>query len=201
MIIQSTYFHWGPLLWKTKVTDEIVSGLLDRGLKSEKSFRHNLVGYFKDEYQYSQSDMEWFVEKLNPYFVKHKEIADNEWYMKKSLPVRLTSLWINIMRAGDYNPPHTHDGELSFVIFLKVPPKLREEFDSYEGASKETNGAGAITFLTGLESKIKSINNRVFLPNVGDMFIFPASLTHYVAPFRCEGERISVSGNLITESV
>ena len=39
MIIPSTYFHWGPLLWKTKVTDEIVSGLLERGLKSEKVCR------------------------------------------------------------------------------------------------------------------------------------------------------------------
>ena len=35
-----------------------------------------------------------------------------------------------------------------------------------------------------------------FTPTSGDCFIFPALLTHLVLPFRCEGIRISVSGNL-----
>ena len=196
MIIPSTFYYWGPLLWKTKVSNEIVDGLLERGLKSNVSHRHKLVGYFKDEYSYSQNDKEWFVDKIKPYFLKHKDISDNEWYMTESPPVQLTSLWINIMKAGDYNPPHTHDGELSFVIYLKIPPKLKEEFNSYEGRSPESNGAGVVTFVTELSNKSKNINKKNFLPEVGDMFIFPASLTHFVAPFKCKGERISVSGNI-----
>ena len=39
-----------------------------------------------------------------------------------------------------------------------------------------------------------SANN--FVPEVGDMFIFPASLHHYVNSFKSNGERISISGNL-----
>jgi hypothetical protein len=38
-----------------------------------------------------------------------------------------------------------------------------------------------------------------FTPNVGDFFIFPAWLKHYVIPFQCEGERISISANLKEE--
>ena len=33
-------------------------------------------------------------------------------------------------------------------------------------------------------------------PEVGDLFIFPAWLKHYVAPFKADVERISVSGNI-----
>ena len=34
------------------------------------------------------------------------------------------------------------------------------------------------------------------LPKTGDIFIFPASLKHYVYPFKSKVTRISVSGNL-----
>jgi uncharacterized protein (TIGR02466 family) len=197
MIVPSTFYYWGPLLWQTKVSDEIINGLLERGLKSNVSHRHKLVGYFKDEYAYSQNDMEWFIDKTKPYFLKHKDVSENEWYMAPSPLLHLSSLWINIMRAGDFNPPHTHDGELSFVIYLKVPPGLKEEYNSYEGRSPESNGAGIVTFIQDLNNRNGNINRKSFLPEVGDMFIFPATLTHFVAPFKCEGERISVSGNLI----
>lgn len=200
MSVYSEYFYWGPLLWKTKISNDIVDGLLTRGLKSNVSHRHRLVGHFKDEYSYSKEDMNWFVQQMKPYFLKHKDVCENEWYMTENPPIQLTSLWINIMRAGDYNPPHTHDGELSFVIYLKVPEKLEEEFNSYVGRSPAANGAGVVTFGIDFDSTRKNtISTKAFLPKVGDMFIFPANLTHYVAPFKCEGERISVSGNLIRQ--
>jgi uncharacterized protein (TIGR02466 family) len=200
MSVYSEYFYWGPLLWKTKISNDIVDGLLTRGLKSNVSHRHKLVGYFKDEYSYSKDDMSWFVEKMKPYFLKHKDVCENEWYLTENPPIQLTSLWINIMRAGDFNPPHTHDGELSFVIYLKVPEKLEEEFNSYVGRSPDGNGAGAVTFGIDFDAtKKNTISTMTFLPEVGDMFIFPANLTHFVAPFKCEGERISVSGNLIKQ--
>ena len=35
------------------------------------------------------------------------------------------------------------------------------------------------------------------LPSVGDLFIFPAGLPHWVYPFKTtEGERVSISGNV-----
>ena len=47
-----------------------------------------------------------------------------------------------------------------------------------------------------LESSKYHINQHSFMPEVGDFFIFPASLHHYVNHFQSEGERISISGNL-----
>ena len=41
-------------------------------------------------------------------------------------------------------------------------------------------------------------NQRVFTPNTGDIFIFPAWLQHMVIPFKTpDVERISVSGNIM----
>ena len=194
----SQYYYWGPLLWHTKISNDIVNGLLERGLKTKTPYNHELVGYFDDEYLYSEKDLDWFVDKMNPYFAEHKNVYENIWYMDKMKPLQLKSMWINIMRAGDFNPPHIHDGEFSFVIYLKIPEKLKEEFDSYKGASKESNGAGMIAF--GIDTDINKrdfITERTFFPEVGDMFIFPAKLMHYVTPFKCAGERISVSGNLL----
>ena len=197
MSVHSEWFYWGPLLWKTKISNDIVDGLLTRGLKLNVSHKHKLVGNFDGQYSYSHEDMYWFAQKIEPYFLEHKHVWENVWYLNESPHIQLTSLWINIMRAGDFNPPHTHDDELSFVIFLKVPEKLEEEFNSYLGRSPNGNGAGSITFGIHFDSTQKnSISARTFLPEVGDMFIFPANLPHYVTPFKCEGERISVSGNL-----
>ena len=36
----------------------------------------------------------------------------------------LTALWCNFQRQYEFNPPHDHDGKLSFVIYLSVPEPL-----------------------------------------------------------------------------
>ena len=36
----------------------------------------------------------------------------------------LDSLWINFSQKHDYNPPHTHTGALSFVIYCQVPKEI-----------------------------------------------------------------------------
>ena len=45
------------------------------------------------------------------------------WQMGKLI---LDTLWINFSQKHDFNPPHSHSGSLSFVIFCKVPQKIFE---------------------------------------------------------------------------
>ena len=40
------------------------------------------------------------------------------------------------------------------------------------------------------------ITYQSFFPEEGDMYIFPAWLKHWVAPFKSDCTRISVSGNI-----
>ena len=70
--------------------------------------------------------------------------------------------------------------------------ELEQEFKDTVGNTKP----GAINFMYTLGTGKHQINQHIFLPQIGDFFIFPASLHHSVNTFQSKGERVSVSGNL-----
>ena len=51
-----------------------------------------------------------------------------------------------IKKANEFNPPHDHDGKLSFVIYCEIPEELKKENEKYKGRSC---GPGGIQFLYG----------------------------------------------------
>jgi len=96
------------------------------------------------------------------------------------------------MKKNEYNPPHDHADNLSFVIFLDIPEEIRKEQKEYKGQS---GGPGSLMFLYG-EGNRQAITYQGIHPNNGDMFIFPSWVKHYVAPFYSDVTRITVSGNV-----
>ena len=104
----------------------------------------------------------------------------------------LNALWVNYMKKHEYNPPHDHSDWLSFVIFLKVPEEITKEQEDFVGNSA---GPGSLSFLYG-EGNRQSITYQSVKPKERDIFIFPAWIKHYVAPFYSDVTRISVSGNI-----
>ena len=104
----------------------------------------------------------------------------------------ISALWINHQKAGEFNPPHDHDGKLSFVTYLQIPDELKKEHQEYKGKSC---GPGGIQFIYG-DGPRDCITYQSFFPEEGDMFIFPAWLKHWVAPYKSDCVRISVSGNI-----
>ena len=103
--------------------------------------------------------------------------------------LRLIDLWLNVQRAGDYNPTHTHGGSFSGVLFLQVPPQISgERFDGqlcFHGPEEWQ----IQTFRTGMAHYV--------LPVPGEYYVFPAWQPHSVAPFRGEGERWSIAFNVV----
>lgn len=103
--------------------------------------------------------------------------------------LRLIDLWLNVQRAGDYNPTHTHGGSFSGVVFLQVPPQIGPgRFD------------GQLCFHGPEEWHIQSFRTGMaeyVLPVQGDFYIFPAWQPHSVAPFRGDGERWSLAFNVV----
>ena len=77
-------------------------------------------------------------------------------------------------------------------MFTEIPKDLLKEYEDHVGTTKP----GMINFVYTLEDRDALINEHSFFPIVGTFFIFPACLHHYVNPFKCDGERVSVSGNL-----
>jgi len=192
--IRYRYLHWGPFVSHYSLLEEEVKQF--KSLKSGDDNRVNLAGHLKDEKVLNKDEV-WKI--LSPYINSY--VQGFHEFSYKSLPgsFELASSWINRQKKNEFNPPHTHDGDLSFVLYTEIPKGLKKESQS---SVSNSPGPGCIIFDFNMPGM--STNNHLFLsshsflPEVGDMFIFPASLPHWVFPFKeTEGERVSISGNVV----
>tara|TARA_R110002020_G_scaffold39098_1_gene116776 strand:- start:414 stop:953 length:540 start_codon:yes stop_codon:yes gene_type:complete len=156
-------------------------------------YRSKLAGHFSEEYRLENRDAitEWFKKYLITYIDGY-----NYWRGKGYKPMAnlyVNVYWINYMKGNDFNPPHGHDGDLSFVIYPHMPKEIIKENKSYKGT---TTGPGGIAWFYG-DGDPQYIDTVNMMPQTGDLFIFPASLKHWVFPFKSKAERISVSGNIL----
>ena len=186
-------FNWGPCVIRVKVKEDFRKLLLEEGKKSTEDYTTKLAGILDKEVGYSDESKKKILPMLSQYIGVYDQAYQkfvNKPYDKTPEYV-LSALWINYQRPNDFNPPHDHDGKLSFVIYLDIPDKLKEEQSVYKGKSC---GPGGIQFIYGNGPR-DAITYMSFFPQAGDMFIFPAWLKHWVAPYKGDCTRISVSGN------
>jgi len=105
---------------------------------------------------------------------------------------QLISAWFNDQKDNEYNPMHTHIGDLSGVLYLQIPEYL---------PSRRTMAPfdGAIEFRVGRESPY-SLEMLTISPEPGDIFFFESGMNHCVYPFRTpdgKGVRRSLSFNIM----
>jgi hypothetical protein len=195
--IKYNFYHWGPFLFHSTMEPELCKLMLDEGLKvrgkSDELYTHKLAGHLGEQYKLSRDKI---MSKLT-IFLEGYCIGYNKWRggggMKPK--AKLLSMWINYMKAGDFNPPHSHGADLSFVAFPDVPTEIEEECAAFKGTMR---GPGGLSWIYG-EGDHTCISVVHQLPKTGDLYIFPASLKHYVFPFKSPVTRVSVSGNIILD--
>ena len=188
-------FNWGPCVVKLRIQDDFKKVLLDEAKKTEEDFRHRLAGQIEKERGYNEEQRNKIIPFLSPYLGVYNECFQrfqNKKFEHGAPEYILSALWVNYQRQHEFNPPHDHDGKLSFVIYLSIPDKLKKENEEYTGKSA---GPGGIQFMYG-EGPRDCISYMSAFPKEGDMFIFPAWLKHWVMPFRSDCVRVSVSGNV-----
>ena len=188
--------QWGPCIVHLKISEEFQQKLLkgaEESRKLKKDFRSNLAGIIKEEYSYENRKdyVDEIAQFLTVYDLAYQKWKSEEYKVKPEYI--LNSLWVNFMKKNEYNPPHDHSDFLSFVIFLKVPEEITKEQEKFIGNSA---GPGSLTFLYG-EGNRQAITYQSVKPQERDIFIFPAWIKHYVAPFYSDVTRISVSGNIM----
>jgi len=194
--ISYNYFHWGPFLFHVNLAPDecdLLEQAATRCRKKDFDFRPKLAGHIEEEY-----DMSSEANNVAPVFKKYFEtycIGFNKWMgggtMKPNFS--LATLWANFMKANEFNPPHDHSTDLSFVIYPHMPKEIEQECKNFSGTMR---GPGGIAWLYG-EGNHQCITVVHQLPKGGDMFIFPASLKHWVFPFKSNVTRLSISGNVL----
>ncbi len=111
--------------------------------------------------------------------------------------IQLDAFWVVSQYAGTPSPVHFHSGDISGVMYLKVP-----DIDGQEHEEKKTyisgRQAGYINFLIGGKQRFsKSLIS--FKPRVADFYVFPGWLLHGAEPFRGSGERRSLAFNAFVD--
>ena len=193
--IKYSYFHWGPFLFHTQVTQEECDMIIEEGKKcriKSNDYRTKLAGHLSEEYKLKNAEgiVSWLKTYFNAYAAGY-----NKWRGEGSMKPNftLTALWINYMKANEFNPPHNHGADLSFVLYPAVPEEITQENKDFKGTNR---GHGGISWIYGQGNRqCISVVHR--MPATRDLFIFPASLEHWVFPFRSSVERVSVSGNIL----
>lgn len=208
---------FGPFSIRTRVDDSLLKELDERATQNSSDYRKSLAGRLNHEVRYSDENIKYFEKQLAPYFnlyIHKLQQIHLDPNMKFNSPRgQLMSLWMNYMRAGEYNPIHNHAGSLSFVIYVDVPKEIYQEENPANG-----HAPGTITFMNEIaffdrlpftsdkkeeEKKNTSINHYLMpttsynlMPKTGEMIIFPSYLMHSVEAFQSNVIRKTVSGNI-----
>ena len=195
MNIKTTYVHWGPYVMKTSLPKHIINKLKTEGKKAKESYSHKLAGHLDHQYLYPADVQRWFYDNMTPYIRAYRD-GHCKYHNLENLMVELNAddLWVNYMKAGDFNPKHSHGGDYSFVLFLDVPKALEKEAKEFKGSGTKP---GSLLFEFTQQAKPKyATTGHSVMPETGDFYMFPAMLQHWVCPFKSKVTRISVSGNI-----
>ena len=119
----------------------------------------------------------YFIESFHHYL---------QWNKIKEYELHLNSIWVNEMKANEYNPVHIHRGMLftglSSVMILSLPSTYGKEY-----SNDEVPQNGKLQILGSASGQFAKID---YQPNlyVRDFFIFPYDMRHCVYPFNSTNE-------------
>jgi hypothetical protein len=190
-----------------KLTDEQLLPIRAEANKLQKDFNKGmkfndvLAGNIKNEYKLVDSHKH-INDLVLPYvltYEKHYQYMKSQHVLSSfaDAEIVLENSWVNFQKKHEFNPPHTHGGLMSFVIWLSIPYTMAEEMKVSPGSKSRDPLAGHFAF-----QYINSVGQ--ITPHAipadksmeGMLVIFPATMTHSVYPFYSSDKfRITVSGN------
>ena len=194
--IKHKFIFLGQSVLRYKVPTNIfltINSIYEKNFVNLPAANKQLVGKIKNEHSIfyngeEESKMkkhsliplevqQWFLTMFHHYLLFNKI---------KNYKAHLNSIWINEMKAHEYNPVHIHQGTLftglSSVMILKLPSHYGVE---YSAENSPQNGRLQI-----LGSSSGQFSNVDYQPEieVGDFYIFPYDMRHTVYPFNGTSE-------------
>lgn len=172
---------------------------IQNNFSQSKKINHQLVGNIRKEFVLTKSK-DHINKLLEPYVWEF----DNSFGYLSSVAVltsncllAIDSMWVNFQEKHEFNPPHSHSGIFSFVIWIDIPYDIEDEISQSPGSESRNPLAGHFSFhYTNSLGKICHQHIKADRAMKNHFFLFPAELNHSVAPFYTSDKyRISVSGN------
>jgi hypothetical protein len=173
---------FGPSILKTYISQDILNAINMYIEKAEvEDYSHKLVGRIETQAKIDNEFLkiinfeELVIDLYNTYSNNYQITPKN---------IKLYDAWYNDSKQMDYNPTHIHNASFSGIIYLQVPD-----------LDKKTND-GQTNFIYGQQL---DFSNSIFkvVPEVGMLLFFPSWLMHLVWPTRVEGNRRTMSFNLV----
>lgn len=158
--------------------------------ESLNSFGPRLAGRLDSELEFThllgQTKM---AETIGECMSDYIDTLEKLGHFNEERKLHILSCWVNDMKEGEYNPPHTHHDMTgwSTVLFLKVPEFINDAKDPHK-------------FKDGKLGFVNDMGTIWMEPEVGHFYVFEASHQHCVMPFKTKikGEvRRSMSFNFI----
>jgi len=191
------FAYLGQTVLKYQVPLEIfvgLNGIYEEQKKQLPKANKQLVGKIEDEvslyysgpnndkmHQHSflpQDILNWFMSVFDHYTNWNKIGPTNKV---------INSVWVNEMKAHEYNPVHIHQGKLytglSSVMCLKLPKETGVE---YSAEHKPMNGRLQI-----IGAAAGQFAKTDYSPHmkIGDFYVFPYDMRHCVYPFNGTKEK------------
>ena len=144
-----------------KIKDE--HSLFYDGEDETKMKRHNLM---------PRNVLDWFMQMFYHYL---------EFNHIRQYQTHLNSIWVNEMKAHEYNPVHVHQGNLftglSSVMILKLPNTYGVEYSASEAPQN-----GKLQILGASNGQFAKVDYEPPM-KLRDFYIFPYDMRHCVYPF------------------
>ena len=201
--ITPIWFPNFPLL-QTKLSDEILDTVKLEIKKIQSDFdnsiSHNqsLVGNLDHSYLLVDSKQrieEIVIPVVREYIHAYRYKLFNE---QSIFELELDTAWVNFQKRHEFNPPHRHIGDFSFIIWIDIPYHIEEEYAVAPGSKSADFIPGHVCFqFLNTLGNISNFNIPADKTFNNTMLIFPANFIHYVTPFySTDSYRISLSGNI-----
>lgn len=119
-------------------------------------------------------------------------------YPASTQPLRFSG-WGVVLESGGYQAPHGHPESLfSGVVYLQVPTGAENRSHRHAPGSLCFYGDG-VREASGLDSRSQAheLATLSFLPQRGDVILFPSYLWHGTVPFVSDEQRICLAFNVV----
>lgn len=178
--------QWGPPLIEYQLEENIINQLINTSNQMEVGVNPDITEQINRKI-FPPKGIDWFHKLTFPYF---KDYIENENF--KQCNWEFLDIWVNCFKPTQFLGEHVHNGDISFVIYLKLP-KLDPQIENNKLAGwtmfkwGQKNSNRDVTF---------SISHNAIEPKIGKLVIFPANLEHSSMTYYTPEERITLSGNV-----